>query len=171
MREYRYLVDGDGRIFHDGTEVVDPITLRFFLRAMTRTEDGRWLVVCQGEHNWFTAPETPFVVQRLALDVDAGRLVRVELVLAGDVREPLDPTTLESDGAALDCRIRKGRFRARFGRVAMQQIAPFVGEDGGRPALLVGGRRCVIRPVAPPAALSAPPAPSQGAGSAGARRR
>jgi hypothetical protein len=52
-REYRYRVDCDGRIFHDGTEVVDPAVLRFFLRAMTRTEDGRCLVLCQGERNWF----------------------------------------------------------------------------------------------------------------------
>ena len=68
-REYRYRVDRDGRIFHDGTEVVDPAVLRFFLRAMTRTEDGRCLVLCQGERNWFEAPDTPFVIQRLRLTV------------------------------------------------------------------------------------------------------
>ena len=38
-RDYRYVVDRDGRIFHDGTEIVDPAVLRFFLRAMTRTDD------------------------------------------------------------------------------------------------------------------------------------
>ena len=37
VREYQYVVDRDGRIFHDGTEIVDPAVLRFFLRAMTRT--------------------------------------------------------------------------------------------------------------------------------------
>ena len=39
-REYRYQVDRDGRVFHDGTEIVDPAVLRFFLRAMTRTAAG-----------------------------------------------------------------------------------------------------------------------------------
>ncbi|MBI2219256.1 MAG: hypothetical protein HYU51_18405 [Candidatus Rokubacteria bacterium] len=145
MREYRYLVDRAGRIFHDGTEIVDPITLRFFLRAMTRTADGRWLVVCQGEHNWFTGADTPFVVQRLVLTVDRGRLVRAELVFAGDVREPLDPSALEVNDGRLGCRIRNGAFSARFGRVAMQQIAPFLVEDGDRPALALDGAQYPIR--------------------------
>ena len=37
MREYRYTVDLDGRIFHDGSEIIDPLVLRFFLRAMQQT--------------------------------------------------------------------------------------------------------------------------------------
>ncbi|MBI5627358.1 MAG: DUF1285 domain-containing protein, partial [Candidatus Rokubacteria bacterium] len=73
MREYHYLVDRDGHIFHDGTEIVDPAVLRFFLRAMRRSDDGRYLVVCQGERNWFAPHDTPFVVQRLRLHGEAGR--------------------------------------------------------------------------------------------------
>jgi hypothetical protein len=144
VREYAYVVDRAGRVFHDGTEIVDPITLRFFLRAMTRSDDGRWLVVCQGEHNWFTAADTPFIVQRLVLAVDRGCLVRAELVFAGDVREPLDPSTLEVHDGQLGCRVRKGAFAARFGRVAMQQLAPYLVEDGGGPALASGG---VLHPI------------------------
>ena len=91
MREYHYRVDGDGRVFHDGSEIVDAATLRFFLLGMRREPDGRWLVPCQGEQNWFAAEDTPFVVQRLRLDVADGRLRRIGLVLAGDLQEPLDP--------------------------------------------------------------------------------
>ena len=47
MREYRDVVDRDGRIFHDGSEIIDPLVLRFFLRAMQRSDDGRYLVLCQ----------------------------------------------------------------------------------------------------------------------------
>jgi hypothetical protein len=81
MREYHYLVDHEGRIMHDGTEIVDPATLRFFLRAMKRTPDGRWLVVCQNEHNWFEVPDTPFVVQRLRLERVGNDLRTVEPAL------------------------------------------------------------------------------------------
>src|SRR4029453_8413284 len=77
VRQYQYKVDADGRVFHDGSEIVDPATLRFFLLGMRREVDGRWLVPCQGEQNWFSAEETPFVVQRLRLDVEGGRLRRV----------------------------------------------------------------------------------------------
>ena len=145
MREYTYRVDAEGRMFHDGTEIVDPATLRFFLLALQRTPDDRWLALCQGERNWFEAADTPFVIQRLGLSVTDGRLHAVELRLAGDYREPLDPTTLEHHGARLCCRVRKSRFRARFGRIALQQIAPWIVEEAGMPALELGGRRYPLR--------------------------
>ena len=149
VREYRYEVDRDGRIFHDGTEIVDPAVLRFFLRAMTRTEDGRCLVLCQGERNWFDAPDTPFVIQRLRLTVEAGRLLGVELVLPGDYREPFDPRGLETERDLLFCRVRGGAFRARFGRVAVQQLAPFLVDTGEGSALLLGGARHPVKSGAP----------------------
>ena len=144
MREYQYRVDGEGRVFHDGSEVVDPLTLRFFVRAMTRTAEGRWLAVCQGEQNWFEPEGTPFVVQRVRPVLHEGALDGLELVLAGEHREPLDPTTLESVGGRLYCRVRRGAFPARFGRLALQQMGPHLLDQGGRPTLLVGGRQYPI---------------------------
>ena len=144
-RQYHYTVDPEGRIVHDGTEIVDLATLRFFLRAMQRTPDGRWLVVCQGEDNWFEVPDTPFVVRRVDLDLEADRLRAIELRFAGDVHEPLDPATLESDAGMLFCRIRREAFRARFGRLAMQQLSPFLTEAQGATALMLDGRTYPIR--------------------------
>ncbi|HSE96110.1 MAG TPA: hypothetical protein VLD61_09465 [Methylomirabilota bacterium] len=148
-REYHYRVDGEGRVFHDGTEIVDPLVLRFFIRAMTRTPEGRHLVVCQGERNWFEVDDTPFVVQRLRLSLAAGGLAAAECVLAGDHREPLDPASLEGAADRLVCRVRQGTFRARFGRVALQQLAPFLIETRTGPALILAGRPHPIRPAAP----------------------
>ena len=151
VREYTYRVDGEGRVFHDGSEIVDPATLRFFLLALQHTPDGRWLALCQGERNWFESAGTPFptgtpfVVQRLGLRVTGARLDAVELRLAGDYREPLDPATLEHDGAQLFCRVRKGAYTARFGRIAVQQIAPWIIENGGIPTLELGGRGYLLR--------------------------
>ena len=145
MREYTYRVDGEGRIFHDGSEIVDAVTLRFFLLSLQRTPEGRWLALCQGERNWFEAADTPFVIQRLTLRVSDGRLDGADLCLAGDYREALDPATLEQDGGRLFCRVRKGSFKARFGRVALQQLAPWLVEDVQGPALVMGGRRYALR--------------------------
>src|SRR5574341_408207 len=83
MREYRYQVDAEGRIFHEGSEVLDPLTLRFFLRAMTHTPEGRWLVVCQGERNWFESERTPFVVQRVRPGAFPARFGRLALQQLG----------------------------------------------------------------------------------------
>jgi hypothetical protein len=144
VREYHYRIDGEGRVFHAGTEIVDPGTLRFFLRAMTRTADGRWLVVCQGERNWFEPEDTPWVVQRLRFDLGPDGLRTAELCFAGDYREPLDPASLHGEGGRVYCRVRGGAFRARFGRIALQQLAPFLVEEGARPVLVLGGRRYPI---------------------------
>jgi hypothetical protein len=141
MREYRYRVDAEGRVFHDGSEIVDPPTLRFFLLAMTRTPEGQWLAVCQGERNWFESDETPFVIQRLRPVLRGGVVEGLELVLAGEYREPLDPETLESAGGRLHCRVRGGALPARFARLALQQLGPHLRDEGGQPVLVLGGRR------------------------------
>ncbi len=116
---------------------------------MRRTPDGRYLVVCQGEHNWFEPYDTPFVVQRLRLLGDSDRVAAVELCFAGDYHEPLDPATLEAECGYLFCRVRQGAFRARFGRVAMQQVAPLLVDGDAGPSLLLDGIRCPIRDVSP----------------------
>ena len=149
MREYRYTVDRDGRIFHEGSEIIDPLVLRFFLRAMQQTPDGRYLVICQSERNWFEAPDTPFVIQRLQCSIEQGHLVSVELHFAGGYHELLDPQSLEAEGPYLYCRVRRGTFRARFGRSAVQHLAPFLVEDSGRPVLLLRGTRHAIRQAQP----------------------
>ena len=69
----------------------------------------------------------------------------MELHLAGDHHEPLDPESLEAEGTYLYCRVRGGAFRARFGRSAVQQLAPFLAEDNGAPVLLFRGARRPIR--------------------------
>ena len=145
MREYRYTVDRDGRIFHEGSEIIDSAVLRFFLRVMQRTPEGRYLALCQGERNWFETDDTPFVIQRLQCDVDEGRLRSVELFLAGDYHEPLDPDTLEAEAGYLYCRVRRGAFRARFGRAAVQGLAAFLVEGDDGPALALNGLHHAIR--------------------------
>lgn len=66
-------------------------------------------------------------------------------MLCGDYREPFDPATLESEGDLLYCRVRGGAFRARFGRVAMQQLAPFLTDTTGGSALAMRGALHPIR--------------------------
>jgi hypothetical protein len=111
---------------------------------MTHTPEGRWLVVCQGERNWFESERTPFVVQRVWPVLREGVLAGLELVLAGDHREPLDPATLESDEGRLYCRVRRGAFPARFGRLALQQLGAHLKDEGGRPVLVLSDQRHII---------------------------
>ena len=92
-------------------------------------------------HTWQRPSASDRVPEASDICMTDGRLHAVELRLAGDYREPLDPATLEHDGGRLCCRVRKGAFRARFGRIALQQLAPWIVEEAGRPALELGGLR------------------------------
>ena len=104
--------------------------------------DGRYLAPCQGEQNWFDVPDTPFVVQRIhAREAPAS----VELVFAGDYREPLDPATLEARDGHVYCRIRKGVVPARFGRIAVQQLGEHLAEAQGELFVVLDGGRYPIR--------------------------
>ena len=141
MREYHYRVDAEGRIFHDGSEVLDPLTLRFFLRAMTRTPDGRWLVVCQGERNWFEREGTPFVVQRVRPVLARGRAGRPRPRHGRRAPRAARPGDARGEHGRLYCRVRRGAFPARFGRLALQQLGAYLADDGGRPVLVLGNRR------------------------------
>jgi hypothetical protein len=156
VREYRYQVDREGRIFHDGTEVIDPHVLAFFVRAMRRTPDGRYLVMCQGEQNWFETGDTPFVVQRVRPRLEGDRVASLEIDLAGGYRETLDPESLEASGDHLYCRVRRGEFPARFGRAALQQLAPFVADAGGGLELRLGPASYPIRRMPSPAPPAEP---------------
>ncbi len=148
-REYRYTVDSDGRIFHDGSEIIDAAVLGFFLRSMQRTPEGRYLAMCQGERNWFETADTPLVVQRLGLGMNDGRLVSIRLVFAGDYQEPLDPACLEAEADHLYCRVRGGALRARFGRIAIQQLGPYLVDLDGGVSINVGGSCYPIRQLRP----------------------
>ena len=142
MRQYRYTVDRDGRIFHEGSEITDGAVLRFFLLAMQPSADGRYVAMCQGERNDFDALDTPFVVQRLRLAADG---TAIELFFAGDYHEPLDPATLEDDDGHLYCRVRRGAFRARFGRRALQQLGTHMGDSDDGFHLHLAGASYPIR--------------------------
>src|SRR5262249_28669823 len=57
--------------------------------------------------------------------------------------------SLEAEGPYLYCRVRAGAFRARFGRSAVQQLAPFLVEGGENWTLLFRGGRRPIRQAQP----------------------
>ena len=98
------------------------------------------------------------MVQRLRLTIEDGdsglktadNLKAVELCFLGDYREPLVIDSLESEGDQLFCRIRNGAWRARFGRVALQQLAAFLVESENGPAIVINGvRHTILRRATP----------------------
>jgi hypothetical protein len=83
--------------------------------------------------------DAPFVVVRFEADGDG-----FALWLNDGSREGLDPASLRlREGDVPYCRVKDGRFEARFSRAAAWQLLQHVEAqpEGGPPTLTVGGRR------------------------------
>lgn len=99
---------------------------------MTRAGDGRYLVVCDGEHCYIEAEDVPYVVTDVnVLPHRAGGLDKVELLFGGGWKQTLDPATLVvGRNNVLYCSVRRGEFTARFSRKPYYTLSEYVETDG-----------------------------------------
>lgn len=89
-REYFYWIDSEGRLWHDGTELLEPRFLDFFFRRLRRNELGRhvefpFLSECGKERNFVRSAERPIVFRKLE---------RNGLLYAGTLHVAFDPGAL-----------------------------------------------------------------------------
>jgi hypothetical protein len=125
-------MDKDGVLYFNGTPIDDPWTLGFFHRNLRVDEDGRFVAICDGEYCYLSVEDAPYVVTDVvAVAGDKGAIERFDLIFGGgSYRERLDPSTLMvGEGNVLYCRVRRGRFVARFSRRAYYELAKYVEFD------------------------------------------
>jgi len=128
-------IDKDGRWFHEGKEMVHRDFVRLFYESMELDEQGRYVIRWQGERCVVDVEDTAFVVRRVDR-VQDGLLLH----LSDDTREPLRPGTIRAGkDNVLYCRVKEGRFPARFTRPAYYQLAEHVEEHDGGYAVRLGG--------------------------------
>ncbi len=144
----------DGRWYNDDEVIENPRIALLFSRSIRRNPDGGYLLQVADERAPITVEDTPYVVTAVEDDGHRGFVI----VTNDQLREPLDPSTLEvGDANVLYCRVKRGEFRARFLRNAYYALADhFVTEDGENFALMVDRQRYPIR-------LAGGPNPADGA--------
>src|SRR5687767_4482592 len=109
-RETTIRLDRDGVFWHDGQRVEHPGLARAFASWLDIDPDsGRYILRNSIHWVYITVEDAPFQVR--ALDGD-------DLLLSDGTREPLDRSTLEYRGDIPYCRVKNGRFPARFSRGA-----------------------------------------------------
>lgn len=128
-RIYYYSVDTEGILWHRGSELEDPKILALFMRDLEPLappdHEYRWRVLCMGEECRVSAEDVPYVVQRWE-----PKRGEIELIFPGDYRERLDPTTLfVGKKNVLYCRVRGGKFIARFRRQPYLDLAKQIAFD------------------------------------------
>lgn len=120
-------LDERGRWTHEGLDFENPRIIDLFSRSVGRTEGGTWVL----EVGRFTYPITVedcgFFVERVDFDEDPPLLE-----LSDQTEDRLDPTTLEYEGdGKLYCRVKEGKFRARFAWEAYHAVADRLVERDG----------------------------------------
>jgi hypothetical protein len=137
-RESSIVLDARGRFWHDGQLVSHPGLSRAFASWLRRhPDDGRY-ILCNGyDWTYLRVEATPFFVQGLRRDGDV-----LLLSLSDGSEEPLVPESLRVGvDDALEVRVKRGAFEARFTPPAQAALEPFVVESAsGEPAISIGGR-------------------------------
>jgi len=134
-------IDREGRWFHKGAEMINRDIIRFFYDHMEMEESGRYVIMRGEEQCFLDVEDTAFVVQRVGFLEDGGAQ-SFQLYLSDDTQEPLLPETLfVGEENVLYCKVKHGKFPARFHRPAYYQLAEFVQEEGGRFYLPLNGKK------------------------------
>ncbi len=137
-RESTIVLDGEGRFWHAGELVRHPGMQEAFASWISRHPDDGRHILCNGyDWSYFSVRDVPFFVR--GLSPGAKGLV---LRLSDRTEELLDPSSLRVGARdALYCKVKGGRFDARFMPAAQVALLPFVTEaPSGELGLQVGER-------------------------------
>jgi len=133
-------IDKEGTWYHKGAQMIHREFIRLFYRHMELDPEGRYVIDLNGERCFVTVEDTAFVVRRV--DETGDSAAGLVLYLSDDTWEELVPKTLWVGGDnILYCRVKGGKFPARFKRSAYYQLARYIEEEDGRYYLPLGGKR------------------------------
>jgi hypothetical protein len=124
-RVWNYFIDAEGRLWHEGTEFDDPDVLKLFMKNMEMMPDETYRVFCQGEECRIMSEDVPYVVQDILFLPK-----KIDLIFPGGYSESLNPSTLfVGKSNVLYCKVRLGKFTARFNRKSYLELAKRVKFD------------------------------------------
>ena len=136
-RETDIRLDRHGRFWHEGTRVTHPRLARALASWIDIDPDsGRYILRNAVQWCFFQVEDTPFVVRSARSEPDG-----FILTLSGGSEEPLDIATLHTRDDVLYCRVKHGRFPARFTSEAATTILDHAEPASGGLELLIGRAR------------------------------
>jgi hypothetical protein len=128
MSESPLRIDKEGRWFFRDEEITHRKTYLLYCRNLTLDEAGRTILRIGGEQCPVEVEDVPFVVKTLEFVLaKGGELKGIGVILNDETCEELQPETLRiGPDHVLYCRVRSGKFEARFSRGAYQLLFPFI---------------------------------------------
>lgn len=124
-------IDKDGIWYYRGAHMFRKDILCIFFENLKVDDCGRYFIELNEEIYYLDVEDTAFVITAVYKTKDpvAGH-DQLEILLSDDVREKLDLGTLTvGDDNVMYCRIKEGKFTARFTRKSYYQLAEFIEQD------------------------------------------
>lgn len=124
-------VDAEGDWYYKGNPIVREDIIELFLKSLRLNAEGIFSIEWGGQKCPLRVVDTPFVVSRADRVTGGSGDEQVSLKLRHlSDPEVLDARTLRvGKENVLYCRVRGGRFPARFSRPAYYQIAEWIDQD------------------------------------------
>ena len=147
-------VDKDGKWFHKGAPIIHRDLLALFYESLDVDAQGHYIIKFKDQVCRLDVEDTPYVI--LATDFvpspSHGEKDRFLLNLIDDSREDLVPQTLWIGPEHVPyCKIRNGKFKARFSRGAYYQLARHLEQDpeSGQYFLGLNHKKYYLKEIAP----------------------
>jgi uncharacterized protein len=138
-------IDSEGGWFYRDVEMTRRDIVALFYQHLTQDAAGRYFIEIGQQRYPVNVEDTAYVVWAIHRDI-AGECINV--LLSDYSLEPLDPATLRIGKECIPyCRVKDGRFNARFSRAGYYQLAEHIEYDPLRDAyfLSVKGKQYYIR--------------------------
>jgi len=149
MESSDILIDKDGIWYYRGAHMFRKDILCIFFEHLNIDENGNYFIELNGEIYYIDVEDTPFVVTAVykTTSPDNG-YEQIEVLLSDDQMEILDMDSLFiGKDNVIYCRIKNGKFAARFVRKSYYQLAEYIEEDeaGGDFCIVLNNKKYIIK--------------------------
>lgn len=128
MENNEIKIDKDGIWYYNGAHMFRKEILNVFFQNLRIDECGRYLIELGTERCYLDVEDTAFVVAAVyKTNLPGNRLEQIDILLNDDSCEKLEMNSIYTGrDNVLYCRVKEGKFTARFSRNSYYQIAEFI---------------------------------------------
>lgn len=128
MEDFEIKIDKDGLWYYNGAHMFRKDILSVFFQNLKIDECGKYLIELGQERCYLYVEDTAFVVTAVyKLQIPENGYEQIEILLNDDSTESLEMNSLRiGKDNVLYCRVKEGKFDARFSRKSYYQIAEFI---------------------------------------------
>ena len=149
MENYEIKIDKDGIWYYNGAHMFRKEILSIFFQNLRIDECGRYLIELGPERCYLHVEDTAFVVAAVyKTKLPGNGREHIDILLNDDSCEKLETNSLYTGGDnVLYCRVKEGRFTARFSRNSYYQLAEFIeqSENGANFFINLNGEKYFIK--------------------------